>query len=276
MTKKLTALLITLILLLSIVPGFAQAGSYWSEVKVTNVTDTTITVSWSKYANASQYQLYYGKKSVGDNCIVIKDVNATSWTITGLQKGTKYIIAVDVIDSIKKYHYYGKCFTVTTSNQPTPPPVCTYPITVRYYKDSISDANLVGLLPLGSAEVGTVIGNVDLTRFAPLGYVTPGTRSGDYVVAARENIVNVVYSKPQVKLSMVMVIYLKGSLEMITSECFETPLPAGTPVSALNIDRTKYAPNASQYYVPGEMIGDSVIQESQCTVLIVWYRNRPQ
>ena len=273
--KKVFAFLVAFMVLASLALGSAtpvQAAGYWSEVCVVSTSDTSISLSWQRYQGAEQYEVRYGKETITENCVVIKNASQTCYTINCLTPGTKYYIRVDCVAPNFSARYFSRLLCISTVQKV----VCYYPVTVRYYRDSISDANLIGLLPLGSAEVGTVIGNVDMTRFAPAGYITPGTRSGDYTVAPRENIVNVVYIKPQVKMSMVTVIYLKGSLEMITSECFETPLPPGTPVSALNIDRTKYAPSPQLYYVPGEMIGDSVIQESQCTVLLVWYRARPQ
>jgi len=70
----------------------------------------------------------------------------------------------------------------------------TYPITVYYYADSLSGRYL-GSASLSAAQVGAAITDVDLYKFAPAGYATPGTRSGATVVAATTNIVYVVYSK---------------------------------------------------------------------------------
>jgi hypothetical protein len=254
-----------------------QASGYWSIARITAVTDTSITVSWDKASSANKYQLYYGKSNSSENRIIINNKNTTSYTITGLQKGVTYRIQVDMIDN--SGHWWGNCISATTCTPAPPPPpvpVC-YPITVKYYKDCISDANYLGCAALPSAVVGTPINNVNLSLFAPSGYTTPGTRSGDTVVAARQNIVYVVYTRPQLQKRAVYVLYVKDSLEgtVLGIDCIETVLPAGSPVTLLGIDRTKYAPDAGAYFVPGDLIGDSVIGQD-CTIVIVLYRLKPR
>jgi hypothetical protein len=74
-----------------------------------------------------------------------------------------------------------------------------YAITVNYYADSISQSNRIGTVSLPAASAGTPITGIDAYRFAPAGYTTPGTISGDTVVMPRENVVNVLYTKPIVQ-----------------------------------------------------------------------------
>jgi hypothetical protein len=71
-----------------------------------------------------------------------------------------------------------------------------YPITVNYYTDSIAPENKIAVVSLPPAVVGTPITDVNVFQYAPYGYVTPGAVSGDTVVMARENFVDVLYTRP--------------------------------------------------------------------------------
>jgi hypothetical protein len=144
-----------------------------------------------------------------------------------------------------------------------------YPITVNYYKDSVGSGNLITALPLPSAAVGTPIDNVNLTLYVPSGYASPGVRSGDTVVSARDNVVNVVYSK----YSQVYVYYYKDSLagQFLGTDSLQLNIPAGLPI--YGIDLAKFAP--AGYLPQGAMQGDLVTKDPFALVFVV-YTKAPQ
>lgn len=69
-----------------------------------------------------------------------------------------------------------------------------YAYTVNYYASSIAPENLLGTVG-GAGPVGGFI-DADLTFYAPMGYQTPGTRSGAMYITddPASNVVNVVYT----------------------------------------------------------------------------------
>lgn len=145
----------------------------------------------------------------------------------------------------------------------------TYSITVNYYKDSVAASNLITALPLPSAVVGTPIDNVNLTLYVPSGYASPGTRSGDTVVSARDNVVNVVYNK----YSQVYVYYFQDSVagKFLGAESLQLNIPTGLPI--YGVDLTKYAPEG---YIPtGTMQGDLITKEPFALVSVVYTKAPP-
>ena len=140
-----------------------------------------------------------------------------------------------------------------------------YPITVNYYKDSISSANYLNYRTLPAAAVGTAITGVDLYAYVPSGYATPGVQSGDTVVAARENVVNVLYTKA---LYSITVNYYKDSVSSANYLNYRT-LPAAAAGTAITgVDLYAYVP--SGYATPGVQSGDTVVQPRANVVNVVY------
>jgi hypothetical protein len=140
-----------------------------------------------------------------------------------------------------------------------------HPITVKYYRDSIEQGNYINEVPLAPAPVGTAITGVDLSLFAPVGYSTPGTRSGATFVAAGENIVNVVYSKA---LFPVVVRYHKDTTDS-TGFINQVPLPAAPLGSVIdNVDLTLFAPDG--YTIPGTRYGATVVAPGENIVYVLY------
>ena len=146
-------------------------------------------------------------------------------------------------------------------------PQTNYPITVKYYKDSISTSNFLNQVSLAPAPVGTQINNVDLTLYAPSGYTTPGTRSGATVVAATENIVNVVYTKA-VQKNTIYVYYYKDYVgsTLLGNVTLETTAPLGSPITG--VDATLFAP--AGYTTPGTVTGDTVVKSPYSIVNVTY------
>ena len=139
-----------------------------------------------------------------------------------------------------------------------------YPITVKYYKDGISSANFLDQVSLPPALQGSTITGVNLTSFAPPGYTTPGTRSGATVVEAKENIVNVVYTKTSEKYP-IYVYYYQGTVLLGVD-----PLPLAVEGSAIvGVDPYKFAPPG--YGVPGTVSGDTIVKSPFSIVFVRYY-----
>ncbi|MCW2798794.1 MAG: hypothetical protein JWQ70_266 [Aeromicrobium sp.] len=68
-----------------------------TKLKVTGVTATTVTLTWTKAAGAASYRLYYGIGSGTRTRVVLGDVNTA--TVTGLTKGKKYSIDVASVEA---------------------------------------------------------------------------------------------------------------------------------------------------------------------------------
>jgi hypothetical protein len=141
-----------------------------------------------------------------------------------------------------------------------------YPISVNYYRDSIGAANLLGSANLAPAPVGTAINNVNLSLYAPAGYATPGARSGDAVVAARQNTVNVVYSSQM--SSTVYVYYYKDVIggTFLGMETLKLNVPAGLPITG--VDQYKYIP--AGYGGPGTISGELLTREPFSLVFVLY------
>lgn len=67
-----------------------------TKLKVTGVTATTVTLTWTKAANADSYRLYYGIGSGVRSRVVLGDVSTA--TVTGLTKGKKYSFDVASVE----------------------------------------------------------------------------------------------------------------------------------------------------------------------------------
>jgi hypothetical protein len=283
-TRKVLALLIVFSFLLSVVPNnnlaILDASGYWSETRVTGVTETSISLGWNYYPSADQYEIRYGKETITENCIVITNIRTLNYTLTGLAKNTLYKIRIDCYVRNLGARYFGTLLTATTYSPkpPTPPPLTCYPITVRYYRDSISSSTYLGQVSLPSATVGTAITNVNLSFFAPSGYTVPGARSGDTYVQARENIVNVLYTKPPAPPPLTCYpITVKYYRDSISSPTYlgQVSLPSaalGTVIA--NVNLSLFAP--SGYTIPGTRSGDAIVAARENIVYVLYTQPTPQ
>jgi len=73
---------------------YNSAPSIPSACEVSNVTMSSVLISWSPAAGASYYQV-----SVNDNIIRTVNRTVTSLPVTDLQPGTRYTFSVTVYDS---------------------------------------------------------------------------------------------------------------------------------------------------------------------------------
>jgi len=146
-----------------------------------------------------------------------------------------------------------------------------FPITVNYYTDSIDINNLIVSIPLEPQPAGTYI-DADLTLFAPPGYGTPGTRSGDISVAERQNTVNVVYERKPVS-STVYVYYFLDSVEgqPLSSEILVFPVPPGTLIAPLLSMPQLKMPG----YLPGKIAGGDTHTKEPFAVVLVVFEKAP-
>jgi len=141
-----------------------------------------------------------------------------------------------------------------------------YPITVNYYKDSISSANFLRNDSLTPLPVGTAI-DVDLTKYAPAGYTVPGEREGATHVNPGENVVNVIYKKP-VQKSTVYVYYYKDAVggDFLGMD-IAYDAPVGVPVAPY-INAAKYTPPG--YQTAGTIIGDSQTVAGNTVIMYIF------
>jgi len=148
-----------------------------------------------------------------------------------------------------------------------------HPITVNYYKDSVSSANYLGSDSLPAQAAGTAITDVDRYKFAPAGYKVPGELSGATIVAAGENIVNVVY-KPDTPKSIVYVQYYKDYVggTYLGIDQLTLDLPAGVNLLPY-IDAKKYAP--PNYEIPGTVSGQLTTQSGGAPALVFVVYDKP-
>ena len=114
--------------------------------------------------------------------------------------GETYTIYTDLrsISSLKEYALNYEYLSAEVSDNKTVLKLyyrsISHEYTVNYYKDSTSANNFLGKVE-GTGAVGDAI-PADLGKFAPAGYVVPGTRSGATNISADGgDVVNVVYSK---------------------------------------------------------------------------------
>ena len=114
--------------------------------------------------------------------------------------GETYTIYTDLrsISSLKEYALNYEYLSAEVSDNNTVLKLyyrsISHEYTVNYYKDSTSANNFLGKVE-GTGAVGDAI-PADLSKFAPAGYVVPGTRSGaENISADGGDVVNVVYSK---------------------------------------------------------------------------------
>ncbi|EDP16685.1 doubled motif LPXTG anchor domain-containing protein [Enterocloster bolteae] len=114
--------------------------------------------------------------------------------------GETYTIYTDLrsISSLKEYALNYEYLSAEVSDNNTVLKLyyrsISHEYTVNYYKDSTSANNFLGKVE-GTGAVGDAI-PADLSKFAPAGYVVPGTRSGATNISADGgDVVNVVYSK---------------------------------------------------------------------------------
>ena len=130
--------------------------------------------------------------------------------------GETYTIYTDLrsISSLKEYALNYEYLSAEVSDNKTVLKLyyrsISHEYTVNYYKDSTSANNFLGKVE-GTGAVGDAI-PADLGKFAPAGYVVPGTRSGATNISADGgDVVNVVYSK---RTDLVYTVnYYKDSIE---------------------------------------------------------------
>jgi len=143
-----------------------------------------------------------------------------------------------------------------------------HPITVNYYKDSISGGNLIASIPLSPQAANSYI-DVNLYQHAPAGYITPGERSGDTYVKPGQNTVNVLYKKAAQKAT-VYVYYYKDMIAgtPLGTDIVSFDVPIGSPLPLSSIDATKFAP--AGYVVPGTLSGDTIAREPLSFVFVTY------
>ena len=184
--------------------------------------------------------------------------------------GETYTIYTDLrsISSLKEYALNYEYLSAEVSDNNTVLKLyyrsISHEYTVNYYKDSTSANNFLGKVE-GTGAVGDAI-PADLSKFAPAGYVVPGTRSGAENISANGgDVVNVVYSK---KTDLVYTVnYYKDSIE--EGNYLDKVEGTGTFGDAIPADLSKFAP--AGYVVPGTRSGAENISADGGDVVNVVY-----
>ena len=184
--------------------------------------------------------------------------------------GETYTIYTDLrsISSLKEYALNYEYLSAEVSDNNTVLKLyyrsISHEYTVNYYKDSTSANNFLGKVE-GTGAVGDAI-PADLSKFAPAGYVVPGTRSGATNISADGgDVVNVVYSK---RTDLVYTVnYYKDSIE--EGNYLDKVEGTGTFGDAIPADLSKFAP--AGYAVPGTRSGAENISADGGDVVNVVY-----
>ena len=184
--------------------------------------------------------------------------------------GETYTIYTDLrsISSLKEYALNYEYLSAEVSDNNTVLKLyyrsISHEYTVNYYKDSTSANNFLGKVE-GTGAVGDAI-PADLSKFAPAGYVVPGTRSGATNISADGgDVVNVVYSK---RTDLVYTVnYYKDSIE--EGNYLDKVEGTGTFGEAIPADLSKFAP--AGYVVPGTRSGAENISADGGDVVNVVY-----
>ena len=184
--------------------------------------------------------------------------------------GETYTIYTDLrsISSLKEYALNYEYLSAEVSDNNTVLKLyyrsISHEYTVNYYKDSTSANNFLGKVE-GTGAVGDAI-PADLSKFAPAGYVVPGTRSGATNISADGgDVVNVVYSK---RTDLVYTVnYYKDSIE--EGNYLDKVEGTGTFGDAIPADLSKFAP--AGYVVPGTRSGAENISADGGDVVNVVY-----
>ena len=187
--------------------------------------------------------------------------------------GETYTIYTDLrsISSLKEYALNYEYLSAEVSDNNTVLKLyyrsISHEYTVNYYKDSTSANNFLGKVE-GTGAVGDAI-PADLSKFAPAGYVVPGTRSGATNISADGgDVVNVVYSK---RTDLVYTVnYYKDSIE--EGNYLDKVEGTGTFGDAIPADLSKFAP--AGYVVPGTRSGAENISADGGDVVNVVYSKR--
>ncbi len=142
---------------------------------------------------------------------------------------------------------------------------------VNYYVDSVSGDNLLDSVS-GTADFGTVIG-VDLTLFAPKGYITSGTvvngtlTDGKLTINTTGNVIDVVYTKNTFKYTIK---YYKDEISIFTQ--LGEDKQTAEYGSAIVVDASKYAPVG--YTTPGIVGGTLIVTDDDAQVITVLYSTK--
>ena len=187
--------------------------------------------------------------------------------------GETYTIYTDLrsISSLKEYALNYEYLSAEVSDNNTVLKLyyrsISHEYTVNYYKDSTSANNFLGKVE-GTGAVGDAI-PADLSKFAPAGYVVPGTRSGATNISADGgDVVNVVYSK---RTDLVYTVnYYKDSIE--EGNYLDKVEGTGTFGDAIPADLSKFAP--AGYVVPGTRSGAENISANGGDVVNVVYSKK--
>ena len=187
--------------------------------------------------------------------------------------GETYTIYTDLrsISSLKEYALNYEYLSAEVSDNNTVLKLyyrsISHEYTVNYYKDSTSANNFLGKVE-GTGAVGDAI-PADLSKFAPAGYVVPGTRSGATNISADGgDVVNVVYSK---RTDLVYTVnYYKDSIE--EGNYLDKVEGTGTFGDAIPADLSKFAP--AGYVVPGTRSGAENISADGGDVVNVVYSKK--
>ncbi|MCL1802888.1 MAG: hypothetical protein FWG30_04500, partial [Eubacteriaceae bacterium] len=227
--------------------GYASGVQQGTVPYIVVARNNTINVIYKKAAASVKVTVNYYKgdsssapigtfeidANVGDEIVIPSGTNdgqldkykPQSGYVSGVQDGTPYIVVEG--DNIIKV-VYAKAEKADVA------------ISVKYYKDSASQANLLGTSSI-SAAVGdqvTIAAGTDdgqLDRFMPASGYASGVQQGTvpYIVVARNNTISVVYKKATVKVT---VNYYNddtssdpiGTIEIDAKAGDEIVIPAGT------------------------------------------------
>lgn len=104
--KSLAIFAITLIAAFCLGMGTTKVEAAYvynvSDLKQTNATKQSITVSWQAGEGATSYDVYCRGYDIDDEYTLAGNTTATSYTITGLQGGSKYDVKVVSTDGTKE------------------------------------------------------------------------------------------------------------------------------------------------------------------------------
>jgi len=277
--KKSIAFLLVLVITVAMCGVFlsSTASAQWSDVRVSNITASSVTLSWNRFPNAYQYQVFICENPyfTGARVDTVRSGSTTSYTVQGLKNNTMYYMRVDVQTTLSE-HYFGRLISVAVC-APQPPQPANYPVYVLYYRDSTSGLYL-GMktynLPLGAAINGN---NISLTEFRPSGYTSPGTISGDTVVKNPYSTTYVVYTKPIVTTGTVCVNYYRGS---VSSGNFlgsrSHTLAVGTAINHNTVNLQEIAPPSGYTYPSIIAPGSATVVQTGTNTVNVYYQQVPQ
>lgn len=182
----------------------SKNGEYSITLKVTDLLNSTaektitlVVKDKKDIKEVGKYTIKYYTGSVDDDNVVgtIRKIGNVGTKITADSSAncpTGYTKPGTVNGSLTISGDASQLITVVYAKIPVP----TYSYTIKYYKDSVSDANILSTIT-ATAEKGTYIA-VDLTKGCPNGYVSTGeVVSGSVTLSVNNQVINVVYKKSE-------------------------------------------------------------------------------